>query len=201
MDRLKQHDEGYTLIELLIYVGLFLLVAFIVGSILLNSLRISATVTNSTSTVQGGQLIARSVDAGIRNATSLNVASVPGRPNDQLLRARSSIVKLTGSVKTTTWRCLAWYYDSVNQKVYTKSNSSAAVPVPAISDLTGHGWTLLSAGVTSSTTPFVNSTDSNGPKLTTNYNVRAGDVAGATYQTIIITLQQPDTTTGPTTCF
>ncbi len=74
--RLHNRDEqGFTLVELLIASGLMVLVAVIIGGILFNSLTAEKTVRTTTQAASAGQLVASSIEQGVRNATWLDLAA------------------------------------------------------------------------------------------------------------------------------
>ena len=78
---------GFTLIELLVYMMLIGLVLAIVGAMMINTMRTSNTVTSVTEASNAGQLVAHSVEKGIRNSSDFHPhlarrqRSAPGCPH------------------------------------------------------------------------------------------------------------------------
>jgi prepilin-type N-terminal cleavage/methylation domain-containing protein len=185
------HEDGFTLIELVISASLLSVVLLAVGGILIGALKAQSTVRSIGQAVAGSQLVVRSVGSGIRNASGFKAEALDG--NGQLLRARVA----TGTAGLA-WTCRAWYYSSATGTLYTSSNSSAAVPAPAGAPA---GWTLLATGVTlpsGATQPFTVS----GRQLKLNAAVSAD---GAAHPVLLSTTfaryPQSDLTTAPAQCF
>lgn len=133
-------ESGFTLVELLIYVSLFVVVLAVSGGLLINSLRGERIVRSVTAATNLGQLVAQSVQKGVRNAAAVQLtAPVAGT---QLLIARTA-----GFAATPVWACQAWYYSPDNGgSVYTKRASPAAL-IPAPTSTTPAGWTLIGSGI------------------------------------------------------
>lgn len=136
-------ERGLGLIELIIYSMLSVIVLGIVGGILINSLTAERTVRDSAQASNTGQLVARSVSQGIRNASSIQLV-VP-TAGEQLLKART-----VDAGANPVWRCQAWYFGNGEVRVTT---SSTTIPTPTALQLAT--WTLLADGIqaTSGTTP------------------------------------------------
>lgn len=135
MIREPETDEGFTLIELVIYVSLSVVVLLIVGGIFINSLNAERSVRGVNDATNQGQLVAQSVTNGVRNSSDI-LLTVPVT-GAQLLMTRS-----VGSAATPVWNCSAWYF--ANGEIRTKQSSSA-IAVPTAAQLAT--WTLLNPSV------------------------------------------------------
>ncbi|MER7797891.1 prepilin-type N-terminal cleavage/methylation domain-containing protein [Microbacterium sp. NPDC096154] len=69
------HDDGFTLVELLVYVLLLGVILAAGFGLLVNSLRGSTLVMASTAASRDGQTVARTINESIRNATHVTVSS------------------------------------------------------------------------------------------------------------------------------
>ena len=158
-------DVGMTLVELLMYMGLSLVVLFVAGAMLISSTRAQTQVSGATSASTAGQLIMRSVQAGVRNASDVDLA-VPST-GTQVLTVRTQ-----GGQTPVQWSCQAWYFTpAAGGSLYTK-RIPATVAIPAPGSLSS--WTLLGTGVSVSGAPVF--TVSAG-LVTVNLSISAG--AGA----------------------
>ena len=81
-----QRDAGYTLVELLFYSSLLVLILTVVGGMLLNTITSEQKVLDSAQANSSSQVIASSVQSGVRNATALVVTDIADS-DDQLLVA------------------------------------------------------------------------------------------------------------------
>lgn len=136
-------DHGFTLIELLIASGLSIIVLVIAGGIMIAGLRTQETARSVTDAANTAQQIVHSVQAGVKNASAITVAS-GATAGTQLLLVRT----VSSDPNSTTPSCQAWYYTPANGgAVYTtKTTPAAAITVP-----TGGPqgvWTILGTGVT-----------------------------------------------------
>ncbi len=144
------HDEGMTLVELIVYAFLLIIVLGIVGTIFVNSMKTQAAVSSVTDALDNSQQVARSVQNGIRNSTAFKLVA---NGSDQLLIART----LSNGAAATP-ACVAWYYSATTPGSvrYTKLTSVLTAPPTAAVVAT---WTLLDSGVSpiSGTTIFTRS--------------------------------------------
>ena len=169
---LHTSEQGFTLVELLVYVMLFGLVLSIASTLLINSVKTSKTVSSVTEASTAGQLVAQSVVKGIRNASDFKLTNSAG--NDQFLVARTA---LGGA--TLDWACAAWYYSAAGDGSIRYKFSGTAIAAPATAaDLAS--WTLLDEGIipniAEGTPPVpVHVFSSSGEKLTISFSGRAGD--------------------------
>lgn len=135
---LEQAEAGFTLIETLIYMVLAVLIFGIVGSILINGLRVESIVRTANTSSDAGQLVIESVQRGIRNSTTFTIVVPEGRDKDQAIIAR-----VAGADPTLKYSCQAWYYSDTEHTVRTRTGPDGT----AISLANPLSWTLLGEGV------------------------------------------------------
>jgi len=165
-------DAGFTLIEIMVYLGLVTVILVVVGSIFSSLLRVQGAVVGGTSAAENSQLVSKSVENGIRNGTAVSLQSVG---SDQLVFARTA-----GNGSSTTWRCQAWYYDATNKEVrFTYSPSAIATPNAA--QLAN--WQLLSSGITPSSGSTIFSLA--GSRLSLAFNAKSTNTTVVTVQTSV----------------
>jgi type II secretory pathway pseudopilin PulG len=200
-----QNERGFTLVELLVYVALLGMVLFILGGMFIAGLTTERTVTRANDETRLGQLISRSVEKGIRNATAFKVESVGA---DQILRARSANVTVTGAATSTAWRCVAWYHRASDGAFFTTTRTAGAVPLPGTlapaTPLTA--WTYYGSGVKRVGTASVFSGSAmaysgSAAPLKLTFQAVAANAPPVQIAAEYSLRVQNDTTTGPTTCF
>jgi len=129
---LRTADHGFTLVELLVASALFLIVLSVVGGMVASSLAVDRVVRSQTAAANIGQLIARSVESGVREASWISATASGGT---ELLRVRTAT-----NGATLGWQCQAWYFDG--DALYVRT-SDLAIAAP-----TGlNGWTMLGDGL------------------------------------------------------
>lgn len=185
-------ENGFTLVELLVYMVLAVVVLLIVGGVLINTLTTERTVRDATQASNTGQLVAKSVGHGVRNASDIWL-SAPGVVPELLM------VRTVGSDATPNWFCQAWSYDS--GEVRTSTSTEAIMTGQTSSTVTS--WTLLADGVE----PVVESAVAqpvfgvSGRQVTLNLDVSTGDGQPVLISTVS-TSRQPVSVTGVVpTCF
>ena len=131
-------ESGFTLIELLVYVSFAVVILVIVGGMLISSVGTERDVRSTTEASNLGQLISRSVQSGVRNASQVSLQNID---DTQFLVARTA-----GSTASVVWACQAWFYtpDS-GGSLYTKRTSPASMIAAPGGDLTS--WIKLGEGV------------------------------------------------------
>lgn len=134
--RRESAEAGFTLIELLIYMVLMVMVLLIVGSLLINSLTTERRVHEGTQASNAGQLVARSVAQGVRNASALKVTTPSF--GGELLTVRTASL-----TDPQIWSCQAWYFGAGEVRT---TKSTALIPATAASVA---NWTLLGTGMQS----------------------------------------------------
>jgi len=157
-------ERGFTLVELLVYGMLLVLVLAIVGSMLASMSTTSKAVNSVTAASTAAQLVADSVERGIRNSSDFHLTTPAG--TDQLLVARTA-----QAGATVTWLCAAWYYSPAAGGTIRYTTSTTAIPaIPTAANLAN--WTLLDTGVAPASGTSVFS--ANGAALTIAFNGLAG---------------------------
>jgi len=161
-------NAGLTMVELLIYSLLLAMVLGIVGSFLISSLTTEKTVRGVIDATTDGQLAARSVENGIRNASKFKLTTLTSK--DQVLLARVANRTSAGG-----YNCQAWYYDYSEGEIRYKKQA-ALIPETA---WTGHlsEWTVLLDDVVSAEGKPADAPifEELGTKLSINFRVLAGD--------------------------
>lgn len=126
-------EDGLTLIELIVYGVLLVLVLAVVGGILISTLLVGSQVRDSTLKTSEAQLVAKSLETGIRNSSAFEVTDLV---DDQLLMARTA-----GSEQPLVWRCTAWYYSAAEQTMYYLRSDTPITPPLSAADVAG--WLVL----------------------------------------------------------
>lgn len=116
-------DAGMSLVELVVYLVVAVLVTLGITTIFASGVGANTQTRDRDAATGQAQLISRSIQTGIRNASDFTVT-------DDLLRARVA----TGS---SGWRCEAWAIAADGGLVYRTSATAITVP----SDYAG--WTTL----------------------------------------------------------
>ncbi len=136
-------DSGFSLVELLVYVGLFLLIAVVLGTLLINILTVQNKVINSSTSGQQAQLISQTVESSVRNATAIQLTQV--NATDQIVLVRSGQAGPSAS-----WICMAFYFSATSGGSLRYQRSVSAIAVPTSAQLLA--WTLLGSGLTTAQT-------------------------------------------------
>ncbi|KQX07959.1 MULTISPECIES: PilW family protein [unclassified Leifsonia] len=177
---MARDEKGFTLVELIVYSGLFVMILAIVGGFLINSIKGDALVRDSSQATQDGQLVARSLKTGIANASDIRRTLLTD--DSELLVAHTRSGDAAG-----TANCQAWYYTPLSGgAIYWMSGpGSTPIPSPSIDPAgttTPPGWILMLRGVTPhSTRIFTTGTGS----VTLDMSVDAGDRPAVLIQTTV----------------
>lgn len=134
--RLRRDDAGFSLIELLVAMGLFGIIITIVGSVIISALTADRTVREVTTSTTDGQLVVNIIEETVRNSTAVSVETA------------ADGVSTFATARTTaggTPRCQSWFYDDETGAVFERSSATAVdAPIPgAVSD----EWTSVSQGL------------------------------------------------------
>jgi len=132
-----RRDDGFTLIELIIYSALLLLVMGLTGSILINGMTNQARITETAVATSEAQVAAESIGNGVRNAQAISSPTA----------ASPFLVVLTvGRGENATPSCQAWYYSAAARELRTTTTSPGTrIAVPSSSQFAT--WTLLAEDV------------------------------------------------------
>ena len=166
--RLRDESSGFTLIELVVASSLTVIIAIVIGSMLISTLGSEKTIRTTTQATSAGQLVAQSIDKGVRNATWIDLTAVSG---EYFLTVRTA-----SSTAVVTYSCQAWYI-TPGGSAYVKS-SSTKITKPTGGNVTG--WTLLTTEVQQAGTTSILSRT--GREVTITFEVDAGDA-----QNVLIT--------------
>jgi type II secretory pathway pseudopilin PulG len=209
-------DEGMTLVELLVYIVLLGMILVVVSGFLVTSLRSQSVTINDNAVSNTTNVITRSMEAGIANASGISVESPTSW--GQMVRVRTAIV----TSSTVTWKCEAWYYSFTTGGFYQKTSSTMINDFTARPTFTG--WTLVASGSgksagtvgltrqttipTPGTTSVVNvftPTGRGGKTVTVTANVGGGTQTPTTFTTTFGSQASPSpnplATEAPTSCF
>jgi len=139
---IHEDESGFTLVELIITSSLSVMVLAIAGSIFIAGLRTQEAAKSVTDAANTAQLIVRSIQAGVKNASAISVTSnaVTGT---QLLMARTVSTDPNSSAAS----CQDWYYTpSSGGFLYTR-RTTPATPISIPVNGPQGSWTLLGTGV------------------------------------------------------
>ncbi|TFD09958.1 hypothetical protein E3T35_13185 [Cryobacterium sp. TMT1-2-2] len=160
---LTDAESGFTLIELLVYMSFAVVVLVIIGGMLISSVGIERDVRSTTEATDLGQLISRSVQVGVRNASQVSLQNSDGA---QLL-----VVRTAGRGATVVWSCQAWFYTSDSGgSLYTKRTTPAShIAAPVSADL--DSWIKLGVGVSTTGAAVFGGVND---RITVDLNLAAG---------------------------
>ncbi|MFD1714763.1 type II secretion system protein [Amnibacterium flavum] len=185
-------DEGFTLIELLVYIALLGVVLAVVSSILISAVQGQGKVASLNTSASAGQVAARSLVEGVRNASGFKVSALTA--GGQLVQARVGSASPGGAI---AWRCQSWYYSVSAGAILTRSSRTGLVAAPG-SDIAG--WTKVATGVSVPTgvaAPFVGASS----RLSIDFQIAGTGGTKLRIATTTTSSAQTDTTTGPATCY
>lgn len=189
----RHSEAGITLVELLIYALLSVIVLAVVGGVLVTGLKTQARVQTVTDATTTAQQIVTSVQAGVRNASAIQVVSPPVA-GSQMLVAR--VVGMDPASTAAT--CQAWYYTPSNGgAVYMKKTSPASAIAVPTSDPPS-GWSLLGTGVTPSSSGGAVFTAPANLRVDLTFNVAA---VAQPYVSMLTTIYTPQAMSVSTPCY
>jgi prepilin-type N-terminal cleavage/methylation domain-containing protein len=132
----RRDDRGFSLIELLISMGLFGIIIAIVGSMIISAITADRTVRDVTSSTTDGQLAVNVIEQTVRNSTAIQVAAVSG--------TQSVTVRLRTTAGGAA-RCHAFFYDATLGQILERTSTTAiTAPTPGA---VGSEWTVVSTGI------------------------------------------------------
>ena len=173
--RLRDESSGFTLIELLVASSLTVIIAIVIGSMLMSTLGSEKTIRSTTQATSAGQLVAQSIDKGVRNATWIDLTAASG---EYFLTVRTA-----SSTATVTYSCQAWYF-TPGGSAYVKS-SPTKITKPTGGNVTG--WTLLTTGIQQAGTASVLART--GREVTITFEVDAGEAQDVLIRTSALSRQ------------
>ena len=137
-----EHDEGLTLVEVIVTTILAAAVFLIIGGLMVSLFNAQRTVSAATISANEVQAVARGMTDAINNASHVQLTPPTGpallAADDQML-----VVRTAGSDPATrTWQCTAYYYSSADNELRTRSWAvGTAATAPTAAQLAT--WTLL----------------------------------------------------------
>lgn len=140
---IARDERGLTLPELIVASMLTVVVLITVGGMYLSTLRVERVVDDLTSGASSAQLVARSVDAGVRNGVFFAPTPVvTDGTGMQLLVACTA-----GSASTASYSWQAWVYDPAGDgQLRTRTFAANAAPtMPTTATI--QSWSLLATGI------------------------------------------------------
>jgi len=156
----RTSDEGFTLVELLVYMLFMVVVLLIVGGILINSLTAEGTVRGATQGSNAGQLVSQSVGQGVRNASAITYIPATATFPDEIL-----IVRTVGTQTPKDRFCQAWSFKDGQIRTTTWEP-------PSVRSANIANWTLLGDGIQQvSDGPIFTKSDR---QVTLNFDVSTG---------------------------
>ncbi len=190
-------DRGLTLAELLVYCALLAIVLPLAGVLLHGALTSQRAVQGVTEATGSVQVVARSVERGIRSASAVSPLTAP-TPGSQLLVARTD----AGAQDRDAGLCQGWYY--TGGVLYTRQVTVPGAPVPAITTTDLAQWTVLASGVgprADGSAIFTQTTSGTTTTVGLDLAVTSGSKQLAVVSTAFTTRPQGPTPTGGTPCF
>jgi type II secretory pathway pseudopilin PulG len=173
--RLREDSSGFTLIELVVASSLTVIIAIVIGSMLITTLGSEKTVRTTTEATSVGQLVAQSIDKGVRNATWIDLTAASG---EYFLTVRTA-----SSTAVVTYSCQAWYITPAGS-AYVKS-SPTKITKPTGGNVTG--WTLLTTEVQQAGTASILSRT--GREITITFEIDAGQAQDVLIKTSALSRQ------------
>jgi len=137
-NRLRE-DEGFTLVELMVYIALFMIVGTMVVVMMMNGYRTQLSVTQTTENTGGTQNAVKAIDRDIRFASAYRVTG-----SGSLLLVRTWV----GDASSGSYSCRGWFYDNTSKvlrRATTAAQTSGATTTSA------RNWPIYLDGVTATT--------------------------------------------------
>ncbi len=138
-----------SLIELILAAGLSVLVLSLLAGLFLSTAHAQNSIRTATQAADLGQLIARSVDQGVSNATALSVQTDSVTGTQMMLARTYGMDPLNDPTQAaaTGSSCQAWFYSPASGgAIYTKRTTpAAAITMP--SGTPDSSWALLGNGL------------------------------------------------------
>ena len=175
--RLRDDSSGFTLVELIVASSLTVVIAVVIGNILITTLSSEKTVRTTTQATSSGQLVAQSIDKGVRNANW--ISSPPYLAGGEYFLA----VRTASGTAVVSYSCTAWFISSTGS-AYVRT-SPTAIAKPTGGNVTG--WTLLTSGIERAGTADILSVS--GKQVTITFEVDAGDAPNVLISTSALSRQ------------
>jgi len=203
------------MVELLVYSVLSVVILTISGGMLIMSINTRVQITDISQMTSTGQLIAVSVQEGVRNASGTGGATADtgiktedsAADGSQLMRARVAVGAENGLI---AWRCQAWFYSAETEAVYMAISDAGAIEDPVTFSVSNDvhtaaagtaNWTLLGDGVRRVPPNAFFSTGSSEKKVTLRFEMQRKDVSLVLIPSTIVKRSIVAGGTGPTACY
>ncbi len=148
-----------------------------IGNVLITTLGSEKTVRTTTQATSSGQLVAQSIDKGVRNANW--ISSPPYLAGGEYFLA----VRTASGTAVVSYSCTAWFISSTGS-AYVRT-SPTAIAKPTGGNVTG--WTLLAYGIERAGTADILSVS--GKQVTITFEVDAGDAPNVLISTSALSRQ------------
>jgi hypothetical protein len=158
----ESSEAGFSLVELMVYAILGVLALVMVGGILIQSLQVQNRVGTTNSAASSGQLVAASVERGVRTSTTVAWSS---SASGELLVARTN-----NSVGAVSCGYDAWYWANAGTGAMYYTTSASAITEPSSGQLAT--WTKLATGIQKSGTTLIFTVS--GQQVAVRFNVAIG---------------------------
>lgn len=140
-------EHGFTLVELLVYMLLSVLVLAIVGTLMVNTMRVQRSVTGVTSANNAAQSVVNALEIAVRNADPAGIDVVPGSgAGSFVLKVANLQRQMTGSpAAPETWQCSYFLYDG-NGSVWQRHSVTPVLSFPSGDHDSGvypAGWSFM----------------------------------------------------------
>ncbi|TFC27484.1 hypothetical protein E3O25_10345 [Cryobacterium sp. TMT1-3] len=186
-------EQGFTLVELLVYSAFSVIILSLVGGMLISSLAAQKTIVSRAEASTTGQLLSQSIHGGVRNASAMQVIE-----DGQML-----VVATAKDGKEEAGEfCQAWVYIEADNAVYYQRAAAGKanyITTPIAGDL--EGWLMLGDGITpnDSAKPFFVSLGTPPNEVAVSFLVDTGsDNSPVLFESTTIA-RQPET--GSSACF
>jgi Tfp pilus assembly protein PilV len=196
-------EAGVSLIELLIAATLSVLVLTLIVGLFISAAHAQSSIRTSTQAADLGQLVVRSVQQGVNNATALEVQT-DSTTGAQMMEARTfgmdpTVDPTQGAAAGSS--CQAWYYSpNSGGAIYTK-RTTPAVAIAMPTSTPDSSWTLIGDGlgvqVGAAPSALIFSTP-NGTRVDLKFDVWNGQ-GNPTHIETTATIPNPATASSP--CF
>lgn len=134
-------DQGFTLVELMVYIILFGIVGTMVAMLVWNGYKSQLNVTETTYNTGNMQNAAALIDHDVRYAAAFSITN-----SGTMLRTRTWV----GDPDAGAFQCHAWYYDAASK---TLRHTSSAGDTMGASASSAASWDVYVDGVVA-TSPF-----------------------------------------------
>lgn len=132
----RAEDRGFSLIELLVAMGLFGIIITIVGTMIISAITADRTVREVTSSTTDGQLAVNVIEQTVRNSTAIALTTAAD--------GESVMVALRTTAGGAA-RCHAFFYDAPTSTIVERTSSTAiSAPIPGE---VGSEWSSVSTGI------------------------------------------------------